>query len=320
VETGEGAFWEAEGIRMGTSGRPAAKTKYAIERAGISNDHFRPANATQRLTDMDTDGVQTQVIYGPSGGFGIKSADLRTACLRAYNDWAAEFRATAPKRLFPLGYLPTQSTDEAIAELRRMAGLGLRGAVMAAFDMVPFAWEEVWEPLFRVAGDLGMPISFHLAGGLWGQRPGVPVAPGVPHTLPMQLDEVLAGMLCSGMLDRNPETKIILAEAGLGWIPYLLERLDRKQRNGSFLTGTREPRSEIFRRQVFVTFEEDDVGLQIAALNGVGADNYMWGSDYPHPASTFPKSRSAVDHMFSSLPAQLKENLTSKNVARVYGI
>jgi predicted TIM-barrel fold metal-dependent hydrolase len=142
----------------------------------------------------------------------------------------------------------------------------------------------------------------------------------VPHTLPMQLDEVLAGMLCSGMLDRNPETKIILAEAGLGWIPYLLERLDRKQRNGSFLTGTREPRSEIFRRQVFVTFEEDDVGLQIAALNGVGADNYMWGSDYPHPASTFPKSRSAVDHMFSSLPAQLKENLTSKNVARVYGI
>jgi predicted TIM-barrel fold metal-dependent hydrolase len=184
--------------------------------------------------------------------------------------------------------------------------------------MIPFAWELVWEPLYRLAGELGMPISFHLAGGIWGRRPGVPTAPGPEQTLPMQLDEVLAGMLCSGILDRNSETKIVLAEAGLGWIPYLLERLDAKQKQGQFLKGNPTPRSEIFRRQVYVIFEEDKVGLQLAALTGIGVENYMWGSDFPHPDSTFPHSRSAVEEMFAGMPPELRENVTSRNVTRLY--
>jgi predicted TIM-barrel fold metal-dependent hydrolase len=265
VETDQGAFWEVEGARMGTSGRPAANIKYAVQRAGISDDHFRPAKSRDRLGDMDLDGVQGTIIYGPSSGFAVSDPDLKVACLSAYNDWAAEFSSADRKRLFPLGYLPTRNVNEAITELRRIARIGLRGAVLAAFDMTPFPWEEEWEPLFRVAGELNMPISFHLAAGLWGKRPGEAAAVGPSMTLPMQLDEVLAGMLCSGILDRNPDTKIVLAEAGLGWIAYLLERLDSKQRHGRFLSGTKELRSEIFRRQVFVTFEEDNLGLQIAA-------------------------------------------------------
>jgi len=318
VETSEGAFWEVEGVRMGTSGRPAAKSVYAIQRAGISDDHFRPAKSAQRLADMDTDGVQAQIIYGPSSGFTIDAPDLKVACLCAYNDWAAEFSEIAPERLLPLGYLPTPDVNQAIAELRRIAKIGLHGAVLSAFDMTPVPWDEAWEPLYRVAGELGIPISFHLASGLWSARPGVPANMGPLMTLPMQLDEALAGMLCSGILDRNPETKVVFAEASLGWIPYLLERLDRKQQRGRFPAATRGLRSEIFREQVFVTFEEDELGLQIAALNGVGVDSYMWGSDYPHPDSTFPKSQAAVEAMFSGLPRQLKESITSKNVARLY--
>jgi predicted TIM-barrel fold metal-dependent hydrolase len=43
---------------------------------------------------------------------------------------------------------------------------------------------------------------------------------------PMQLDEPLAMMVYSGVLERHPKLRLVLAESGIGWLPYFVRRLD----------------------------------------------------------------------------------------------
>src|SRR5262249_60897068 len=111
--------------------------------------------------------------------------------------------------------------------------------------------------------------------------------------------EPLAALVVSGGLERHPVMRLVLAEAGIGWIPYIVARMAAAwEKHGPRAKDSRlsaKP-SEIFHRQVIATFEEEPLGPQLIPL--VGADNFMWASDYPHPDSTFPHSRDAIAHAF----------------------
>ena len=76
--------------------------------------------------------------------------------------------------------------------------------------------------------------------------------------------------------------------------------------------------SEYFRRQVYATFIDDEVGVRNCDLFGV--DNYMWSSDYPHLMATWPRSREAVARNFHGTSDEVKWKIVRDNAARVYGI
>jgi predicted TIM-barrel fold metal-dependent hydrolase len=114
VETGDGAFWQAEGVSWGPSGR---KEKGYLEKRAFG---FRPATPSLRLEDMDEDGVRAQVIFGPPQGFRTQDPALGLACFQAYNDWALAFNQAAPQRLVALPMLPVAEPALATAELERV--------------------------------------------------------------------------------------------------------------------------------------------------------------------------------------------------------
>ena len=66
--------------------------------------------------------------------------------------------------------------------------------------------------------------------------------------------------------------------------------------------------SEIFRGQVYATFEEEPLGPSLLPL--LGPDNFMWASDYPRPDSTFPHSRQAIAEAFAGLDDAFVEQVT----------
>ncbi len=121
VETEDGPFWQAEGKMLSPSGR---KAKGYIR----SEEHgFRPGRAETRLEDMDRDGVYAQVIYSPmTTQLRLEDAELRAACMRAYNDWAADFNRVDPRRLLLLSHLPGHEPKAAYEELLRVAKLGFQ--------------------------------------------------------------------------------------------------------------------------------------------------------------------------------------------------
>jgi predicted TIM-barrel fold metal-dependent hydrolase len=76
--------------------------------------------------------------------------------------------------------------------------------------------------------------------------------------------------------------------------------------------------SELFKRQVWATFEEEPLGPQLIPL--LSADNFMWACDYPHPDSTWPNSRAAIDEALGGLDAETIRKVTSDNCRKLYGI
>ena len=319
------SVWVCEDRVIGRSGTSSASAEIkklsAIGRAGIEDDGFRAGTPDLRLQDLDRDGLAASVIYGPLAlGLPIDDPALEEACYGAWNDWAVEeFNAVAPDRLCVLAFLPGHSAEAAAAELERAAGLGHRGAIIDVFsvDIGDPAWDRLW----AAAEHTGLPISFHIKGGSWSglsYRLGKWQSAAFATVMPLQFDEALATMVFCGALERHPGCKLVLAESGIGWLPYFLARMDlewqalRDRIAGSIDT----PPSELFRRQVLATFEEDALGGELIPL--LGADSCMWASDYPHTDSTFPDSLRTIEETLGTLPDADRRKITATNCARLY--
>lgn len=319
------AVWVCEDRVIGRSGisgdRAAVKRFSAIGRAGIDDDGFRAGKPELRLEDMDRDGLWASVIYGPLAlGLPIRDPALQEVCFAAWNNWAVEeFNAVAPDRLCVLAFLPGHSPEAAAAELERCAELGHRGAIVDVFDID--AGDPAWDRLWAAAEHTGLPISFHLKDGTWSNlsyRLGKWQSAAFATVLPLQLDEPLATMVFCGALERHPGLRLVLAESGVGWLPYFLDRMDLEWRNlrDKLDDAPRTPPSELFHRQVLATFEEDALAAQLIPL--LGADSCMWASDYPHTDSTFPNSRQAIEETLGALPVSERRKITASNCARLY--
>jgi len=317
---GDFDLWMVGGRIHGVSGRYEG-VQTAIDRAGVEDDGFRPSDPKRRLEDMERDGIWASIVYGPTALFslGIQEPALRQLALRAWNDWAAEcFNSHAPERLLALPELPMDSPESATEELERVLRVGHRGACVNGFEAS--IGDRQWDPLWAAAAAAGVPISFHIGGGtrLDPRRRGWQRA-GFSAVAPLQIDEILATLVFSGVLERHPDLRVVLAESGVGWLPYFVARMDQQFEKHCLADPERNIRtrpSELFHRQVFATFEEEPQGPDLIPL--LGPDNFMWACDYPHPDSTWPHSRQAIDHALGALGAEAVRKVTAENCRQLY--
>jgi predicted TIM-barrel fold metal-dependent hydrolase len=326
VERDGKRVWVCEDQVLFPSGgrrKPGPDSLSAIGRAGIEDDGYRASNPKLRLEDMDRDNVWASVIYGPLAiGLPVRDPELQNACYATWNDWAIEeFNAVAPDRLCVLGFLPAHSPEAAAAELERCARIGHRGAIIDVFeiDLSDRGWDRLW----ATAEEIGMPVSFHLKGGMWSKplqtrKLGNWSYAAYASVLPMQLDEPLALMVFSGALERHPGFKLVLAEAGIGWLPYFINRLDMEWNalRDKLDYAPEIPPGELFRRQVVSTFEEEPLGAEL--IPHLGVDSCMWASDYPHTDSTFPNSMKAIEEALGTLSEADRRKITATTCKELY--
>jgi predicted TIM-barrel fold metal-dependent hydrolase len=132
--------------------------------------------------------------------------------------------------------------------------------------------------------------------------------------------ETVAYLCASGVLERHPELRVGMVECGAGWLAWTLEAMDDAYREHQAWVRPRlaELPSFYFRRQGFVTFQRDPVGIANRARTGERC--LLWGSDYPHPEGTFPESRKVVEEQFADVPAASAERILFRNAAELYGL
>lgn len=118
-----------------------------------------------RIEAMDIDGVWGEVIYPTTafGCFAIEDHELGTACVKVYNDFVAEALG-GHKRFAPVAMIRPNVIEDAVAEIERIASLGLRGFVLPIDPGDKPYSLEMYDPIWSAAIAHGLPVSFHVGG------------------------------------------------------------------------------------------------------------------------------------------------------------
>jgi predicted TIM-barrel fold metal-dependent hydrolase len=300
----------------------------------------------QRLADMNTDGVGAAVLFG-GGPLGTRNKELYIASFEAYNRWLAEFCTTDPKRLVGVAYLPMRDLDETLGLLRKAAALGLRSVNIPAFPQSSdgittsatvkainaaqgaaltgdptggrsYAAPE-YDRLWTALCDLDITVTMHLGGRIprFGEKQYF-LADMVMSKLSMA--EPVAIAIFSGIFQRFPRLRLVIAESGVGWMAWMAEYMDRtweKQRYWTDSPLTEKP-SFYMDQNVYGSFINDRLGVQ--NRNQPGGRNIMWSSDYPHSETSFPRSHEVIARDFAGIPAADIREIVCERARRLYAV
>ncbi|MDO9484997.1 MAG: amidohydrolase family protein [Actinomycetota bacterium] len=326
--------WLIEGKEIATFGLNAVQGR-PRESWGTdpgSFDQVRPGtyDLTQRIRDMDVNGVLAAICFpswpGIAGQFFVASDDkeFAAAMVSAYNDWHIdEWCNKAPGRFIPIAISGFPLGGDWMAgEIRRMAERGCHAVSLhpetykAGF---PDYHGDEWDAAWKACEDTGTVMVFHF-GGSPNFMPRTPFDV-IPHVMPFQTAIFAAELLWSPIMRKFPNVRMALAEGGIGWMPYFLEKADFVYDHHHRWTGAdfggKLP-SQVFREHVQGCFIDDFTGLR--NRDAIGIDNITWECDYPHSDSTWPEAPEVL--MKSLERAELTddeiEKVTWQNAARWY--
>jgi hypothetical protein len=124
-------------------------------------------------------------------------------------------------------------------------------------------------------------------------------------------------MLLTGVCDRFPGIKMAWSEAGIGWIPALLERCDRQIDRHQYWGGkpTLKP-SEIFQRNMWACMVEEPIGLKLWEM--IGEDKILAETDYPHADTPFPHTQKAYEEVFQGIPQHVVDKVSHQNAELLF--
>ena len=280
----------------------------------------------EHIRDMKIDGVSAEVLYPSLGLFFwlIQDSELFSASCRTYNDWLAEFCGTNPDRLKGIAMVNLDDVDDGIKELQRAAKIGLVGAMISERpeDNRRYDGSE-YEPFWAAAQDLNMPLSLHTAtargSGTLEAETTIRFASFRANKIVLPATS-LCDMIFAGVFERYPRLKLAIVEFEIAWAAHLISTMDyayveRPEEAFYRFKGGALP-SDFFHSNVYISFQEDAIGIRLRDF--IGVDQLMWGSDYPHSESTFPRSREIIDDILAGVPQDEKAKIVGGNVASLY--
>ena len=333
----EGDWWVCDGIKVMTI-TPGTQTGLRFEEPEKLTRQGRVEDVRlggyipeEHIKDMDIDGIDVSIVY-PTTGLGLYStpdSELLTSMFRTYNEWVGEFCSAIPKRLKGIAMLNIDDVSVGVKELERCAKMGIAGAMIPVAPPLgrPYDRPE-YEPLWAAAQDLGIPLSMHIQTN----RPGpgqefddletmsATFITNVDHWVRMSLGSLIFG----GVFERYPKLQMGSVEMELSWAPHFLDRMDYTytQRSLETSAGYRFKEgalpSDFFHSNVFLGFQEDALGIRDRHI--IGVDNLLWGGDYPHQESTFPRSLQIIEEILVDCTEEEKAKIAGSNSARVYGL
>ncbi|ELB89197.1 hydrolase [Rhodococcus wratislaviensis IFP 2016] len=282
-----------------------------------------------RVADMDIDGVQAALCF-PSfprfaGTVFLEGTDRELALLsvKAWNDFHLdEWCAAYPDRFIPLIILPLWDPQEAAQEIYRCAAKGAKAITFPENTVglgLPSFYTDFWDPVFRAAEETKMPLCMHF--GSSGKAPIT--SPEAPMAVMISLFgtnsmDATADLLFSPVFYKFPNLKVALSEGGIGWMPYLLERIDLTwEKHRWYQNVNKEVRpSDLFREHMYGCFIDDFEG--VARRHQIGIDNITWECDYPHSDSNWPNSRQYTTKLLQDVPDDEAHKIVELNARKLY--
>lgn len=281
--------------------------------AGLTEDDFiqrwfRGNEPSQRLADLDDEGIWAEVIYPGLGiwAFNIRTPEVARLGCRVMNEHMAEFQSHSP-RFVCCASIPMVEVADAVAEVGRCATDGfLIGFLPTRPPLtMPEYNDAIWDPLWAAFAETGMRIGFHIGTepvpatqriGVYIRGRGAAVLNYVETTYGGQ--RAASQLITSGALDRHPSLKVLVSEGGATWGPFLADRMDEgyRQHGAAVEPALSKLPSAYLYEQVYASFQHDRSA--VFANSAMGWPNVMWGSDYPHFEGTFGHTQKTLHELF----------------------
>jgi predicted TIM-barrel fold metal-dependent hydrolase len=278
----------------------------------------------RRIRDQDLDGVAGEVVFPTlalQACYITPDPALQYALARAYNDWVAEVFRAHRERFAPAAVIPLADVAEAVRETRRAAGLGLRALLLPSRVPARMLNHPDYDAYWAVAQETGLPLTFHAGTG---HEPRIETGPGgavINYLLGAQIDGayVISYLTMSGVLERFPGLQVVAVETGSGWLAWVMTQMDEiYEKHHMWARPKLAERPSVYvRRQCHVTFQNDPVGIHNLPLTG--PESLVWGSDYPHPEGTWPKSRQYLAEQLRGVEAETQRKIAGGTAARLFG-
>ena len=285
----------------------------------------------ERLRDHARDGIDAEIIF-PNRGltmWATPDPEFSQAMCRVYNEWAWEVFGPYYDRLSPLACIAAGDIEGSIAEVYRVAKVGFRGLSLPCKP----AWGSgkssdpnynlpMFDPLWAAIEETGLPMTFHVSTGKdprGAKGNGGAVINYAIHSLAPTAEPVV-NLCASGVLERFPGLRFATVEAGIGWVPWLLQAMDEayeKHHMWAFPKLQMMP-SDYYRQHGRSTFGEDPPGIDLVEHYGLQG-NFMWGNDYPHHEGTWPHSAAAIERTMGHLGDPTRAAILGLNAAEFFG-
>jgi predicted TIM-barrel fold metal-dependent hydrolase len=301
-------------------------------------DEIRPGawKRDERLADMAANHMDASVCFPNTlprfcGQTFMERADkeLGLLCVTAYNDWMIDEWCAAPARgkLIPLTMVPLWDAELAAAEVRRCADKGSH-AITFSENPYPLGLPSIhsgkWDPLFAACQETETTLCMHIGSSsrMPGTTPDAPFIVSSTLTFQNAMGSLL-DFVFSGTLARFPDLVIAYSEGQVGWMPYLLERMDKlwhERVNNSFGSSLPDPPTTYIRGRVYGCIFDDETGL--FNRDRIGMDTICFEVDYPHADSTFPNSEKVATEICEQAGLNDEEiyKLLRGNAIKAFGL
>ncbi len=285
-------------------------------------------SAAQMRGDLDDLGIDIGVLFPDHFLMhaALRQTDYAVAVARAYNRWLVDEWLGEDNGLVGVVLAPHHDPPAAAAEIRRYAShRNIVGIYLPTSCVEPLYGNRRYDPVYEAAQETGLPVMLHSVTALHPVFPfnlqgfdTVFAAHVVAH--PFSLISNLVSMIETGVPARFPDLKIVFTEGGVGWVPWIMLRLDKeygeRRRDVPFLT---ERPSAYIRKMYFATqpIEEPEHLRDMATLLSLfgGEDSVLFASDWPHHDFDHP---SKVLQIPISDEAQRK--IMGGNALRLFGL
>ena len=282
----------------------------------MTYDEMRPGcyDPKARLEDMDRSWVEASMCFPTFPRFCGQTfaersdKELGLACVKAYNDWMVEeWCGDSNGRLIPLCLIPLWDVPAAVEEVRRNAARGRSGGLLQRVAVPPRLADD---PL-RALGPVLRGVCRHRHDGGDAHRLVVEDARDLARcarlgqcharrsTTPCPRWSTSCSRACCA---RFPALKLVYAEGQIGWIPYVLQRVDQVWEDNQAWAQTKhipEPPSTYYYQSVYGCFINDPHGL--SSLDEIGLGNVTAETDYPHSDSTWPDTKEVMTKLTAGL-------------------
>ncbi|HUD90644.1 amidohydrolase family protein [Sphingobium sp.] len=283
----------------------------------VAPKSFREPSA--RLDEQDADGVDGEVIFPTMGMVVLAAKDdaLKAACFRAVNSYIAEYCSVDTNRLIGVGVVSLHDLDMAVQDLKDAKKMGLQGVLITGSPEGGFAASQ-YDRFWATAQDLEMPLTMHDL-----QVRGEVAFTGTRlnfFLLPMEIQAAFAEMIVGGIFDRFPRLQVVSAENDVGWLPHFVHRLDHFLTKIPMGHNIKRLPSQVVRENFWGSTQFESAMILEYAAKAAGDGRIMWGSDYPHPDSTYPNSRQWIAENSVGLPSETVAKIFGGNVTTLYNV